>query len=177
MHFLPHLALSVAALFARVNARSVSTRDDPCVAFSDRIFRISAMTTNGIFGPLGEKFQAEIEHNFDPHRQIAGPEISSCTGKTLGKGCKWQRSEDTTLDAYVVVHIPFSAYIAFNGGVVISGEGCIHQILSCTGETSVVPVSAPRKLSVEGTRDVCAVCADDILLLVERRLIPKIPQS
>ena len=113
----------------------------PCDKFADRTFRITTSRSGGISGGVFQTFQAEIEHNFDTKKTLAGPEHSSCSAKELGKGCKWGREEESKLDDYKVDHPGYSPYVSVDTDVKISGDGCNDQTLKCSAEHSVLPVS------------------------------------
>lgn len=123
---------------------------DPCDKFADRTFRIITTSQTGVFGALSPRYQAMIERNFDTKKKLAGPEVSSCTAKKVGSGCKWGRAEESKLDSYKVKHPKYSPYVAVDTDVEISGDGCDNQTLKCWAEHSVLPVS--RQASHSGPR-------------------------
>ena len=139
MYFSPRLTVYFAAsvaLSSTASALSIERRD-ACTDFSDRTFRIWATSMLGT--GFSETFQATIEHDFDPKRTLA-IEVSGCTARTRGGGCKWQKSEESPLKSYKVLHGPFSPYLSGETLVSISGDGCDKQALECVGENSVTVV-------------------------------------
>lgn len=148
MFFKPRFAVYFAVsstLNLGVNARSIETRD--ACSTRNRTFRMIASSLNGLFGPLTQKYLAEIEYDFDPNQKLAGPEVSSCTINKFGSGCKWTRQEDSSLDSFTVGHVPFNSQIAYNGEVTISGDDCNDQVLQCVGDLGVFPVGRPITLT------------------------------
>ena len=140
MHILSYLPIVATVAFSSfVNAQPIEARD-ACSDFSHRTFRISTSTTNRPFGALVYRYLASIEYDFDNRRRIAGPEISSCYGGKGGKGCKWQREEESQLDSYKLDHFAFYQYSALDAEIKISGEGCDDQVLQCKGEVGNHPV-------------------------------------
>ena len=132
----------VSANPIEAQANPIEARDDdPCKKFADRTFRILAIQAQGFSGIFSQTFEAKVEHDFDPEKRLAGPEISSCTIRTYGSGCKWTKPETVPLGKYKVEHLVFNPLEPTDGYVKISGDGCKDQKLECSGRSGLVPVS------------------------------------